>query len=161
MIRPLLLTDTPAILDIYRYYVEETTISFEMTPPTLEEMRQRLSDFLEQGSCWVWEEEGRVVGYCYSHPWKERAAYHLTQETTIYLAPEWQGKGIGRQLMLRLIDSCREMGLCALIACITADNQASCRLHEELGFKKVSHFEKVGHKLGLCLDVVDYELLLR
>ena len=49
---------------------------------------------------------------------------------------------------------------CALIACITANNHASCRLHEALGFKKVSHFERVGYKLGQYLDVVDYELLL-
>ena len=160
MIRPLLLTDTEQILDIYRYYVEQTTISFELVPPTLEDMRQRLALFLEQGSCWVYEAEGRVVGYCYSHPWKERAAYHLTQETTIYLAPQWQGRGIGRQLMIHLIEACRQKGYCALIACITADNNASCRLHETLGFKKVSHFERVGHKLGQCLDVVDYELLL-
>ena len=160
MIRPLLLSDTPQILNIYRHYVEATTISFELVPPTLEEMRQRLALFLEQGSCWVCEEQGEIVGYCYSHPWKERAAYHLTQETTIYLAPQWQGRGLGRQLMLRLIESCRQRGCCALIACITANNHASCRLHEALGFKKVSHFERVGYKLGQYLDVVDYELLL-
>ena len=102
-----------------------------------------------------------VVGYCYAHAWKEKAAYKYTLETTVYLSPGYKGKGIGRQLMERLIEECRVGGYHALIACITEGNEASCSLHEKLGFRKVSHFEKVGLKFGRWLDVVDYELIIK
>ena len=101
-----------------------------------------------------------MIGYCYAHPWKEKAAYQTTLETTIYLSPEHTGKGIGRRMMEHLIADCREKGFHALVACITADNVGSCHLHEQLGFRKVSHFEQVGQKFHRWLDVVDYELLL-
>ena len=63
-------------------------------------------------------------------------------------------------LMERLIADCREAGLHVLIACITADNEASCRFHEKLGFEKVSEFRQVGRKFDRWLDVADYELIL-
>ena len=106
------------------------------------------------------ENNGKLIGYCYAHPWKERAAYCKTLETTIYLASEAKGKGLGTRLMDRLIDECRNRGYHVLIACITAENEESCQFHERLGFKKVSHFEQVGQKFGRWLDVADYELIL-
>lgn len=101
-----------------------------------------------------------IAGYCYAHAWKERAAYRHTLETTVYLASEYQGKGIGKQLMQTLINECRHRGYHALIACITEGNEASNSLHQKLGFKQVSHFEKVGLKFDRWLDVFDYELIL-
>ena len=80
--------------------------------------------------------------------WKERAAYRHTLETTVYLAPGYEGKGIGRELMERLIEECRRDGYRALIACVTEGNVVSDALHLRLGFKKVSHFKKVGLKFG-------------
>ena len=71
-----------------------------------------------------------------------------------------RGAGIGRKLTEKLVDECRKRGYRALIACITDGNQASIKLHEKLGFKKVSHFEKVGIKFGGELDVIDLELRL-
>lgn len=62
--------------------------------------------------------------------------------------------------MERLIEACREAGFGSLIACITYGNEASCRMHERLGFRRVSHFKAVGCKFGRTLDVVDYQLLL-
>lgn len=96
----------------------------------------------------------------YGVSWKERAAYRHTLETTVYLASEYQGKGIGKQLMQTLINECRHRGYHALIACITEGNEASNSLHQKLGFKQVSHFEKVGLKFDRWLDVFDYELIL-
>lgn len=123
-------------------------------------MLRRMHDIVPAYPYLVGEADGRVVGYCYAHPWKERPAYGHTLETTIYLSPGYTGRGLGRQLMLRLIDDCRALPHCrALIACITAENRASCVLHCRLGFEQVSCFRSVGHKFGRWLDVVDYELL--
>ena len=87
-------------------------------------------------------------------------AYSRTLETTVYVSPEYTGRGIGKQLMNELIRICRERNFLTLIACITEGNESSFRLHEKLGFERVSHFKKVGMKFGKYLDVIDYELIL-
>lgn len=152
--------DGRAISEIYRHYVSETTVSFEVEPPEAYTMTQRLNGIISEFPGFVWEENGKILGYCYVHRWKERKAYERTLETTIYLSPDYIGRGIGRMLMQKLIDECRRRGFVSLIACITAENVASCRFHEDLGFVKVSHFIKVGYKFGRQLDVVDYQLIL-
>ncbi len=153
--------DAGEIADIYNVYVKESTASFEIEELTDEDMRCRIADIATHCPYWVCEEDGKIIGYCYVHPWKERAAYAKTLETTVYVAADCKGKGVGRMLMQRVIDDCRALGYVALVACITGGNEASVRLHERLGFRQVSHFRKVGFKLGLWLDVVDYELLLQ
>lgn len=152
--------DAAAITAIYNEYILHSTISFETEPLSVEAMRDRIAHIAEACPCFVDEEEGTVTGYCYAHPWKERAAYDRTLETTIYLRPEYQSRGIGKRLMSRLIDECRRRGYRALIACITGNNEASRTFHSRLGFKQVSLFKEVGYKFGQWLDVVDYELLL-
>ena len=160
MIRNVKASDASAIVEIYNEYILNTTISFEMEPLSVEQMRRRIEDISAHCPYLVWEEDDEIAGYCYAHPWKERAAYHNTLETTIYLAPKYFHKGIGTKLMNRLIEDCRKMGFRVLIACITANNDVSIELHRRLGFKKVSHFEQVGEKLGQVLDVIDMQLTL-
>lgn len=160
MVRCVELADTKAITDIYNEYVMNSVATFETEPVSETEMHSRISEISSHFPYLVYEADGEVAGYCYAHTWKERAAYKYTLETTVYLSPRYQGKGIGRQLMARLIDECHMAGYHALIACITEGNEASNRLHLKLGFRQVSRFEKVGIKFGRWLDVLDYELLL-
>ncbi len=159
-IRKVTAEDAAAIAGIYNGYVKATTVSFETQPLSEDQMRGRIGEISVGFPYFVYEREGRVEGYCYAHPWKERAAYCNTLETTIYLAPDACGRGIGTALMRRLIEDCRKEGFRALIACITAENALSIEFHRSLGFKCVSHFEQVGYKQGRWLDVVDMELLL-
>ena len=160
MIRPVTASDARQIVDIYNDYILNTTISFETVPLTVEQMQRRIEEIASHCPYIVWEEADEIAGYCYAHPWKERAAYHLTLETTVYLSPKYFRKSIGTKLMQRLIDDCRKMGFKVLIACITADNEASIEMHRQLGFKQVSYFEQVGEKFGKMLDVVDMQLNL-
>ncbi|MDE6402338.1 MAG: GNAT family N-acetyltransferase, partial [Muribaculaceae bacterium] len=88
-------TDAASIAAIYKPYVENTTISFENVAPDAHEMKRRIVEITQQCPYYVWEENGTVLGYCYAHQWKERPAYSPTLETTIYLAPEATGRGIG------------------------------------------------------------------
>ncbi len=152
--------DAEGIANIYNKYVLHSTASFETTPVSTEDMRRRIEGIAARHPCYVCEEDGEILGYCYAHPWKERAAYLHTWETTVYIARPHCGKGIGRHLMETLIDACRNEGCHALIACITGGNTASIALHQRLGFRQVSLFKEVGCKHGQWLDVVDYELLL-
>ncbi|WP_455593544.1 N-acetyltransferase family protein [Bacteroides sp.] len=160
MIRPVELSDAKAIADIYNEYVINSVATFETEPVSENEMRKRVSEISSHFPYLVYEQGGMVAGYCYAHAWKEKSAYKYTLETTVYLSPQFQGKGIGKQLMEKLIDECRKGGYRVLIACITVDNEASNSMHLKLGFKQVSLFEKVGVKFGRQLDVADYELLL-
>lgn len=160
MIREVRPDDAAQIAGIYNRYILETTISFETQPLSAEDMRIRIEEISSYFPYFVAENNGKLTGYCYAHPWKERAAYCKTLETTIYLASEAKGRGLGTRLMTQLIKECRNRGYHALIACITAENEESCQFHERLGFKKVSHFEQVGQKFGRWLDVADYELIL-
>lgn len=159
MIRPVREDDAQAIADIYAHYVLHTNISFETEAPSTEEMLRRIREISSGHPYFVAEENGRVEGYCYAHPWKERAAYSHTLETTIYLSPDVCRKGLGSQLMQHLIEACRkDSRVHVLIACITQGNEPSERLHESLGFTQVSRFHEVGQKFDQWLDVVDYEL---
>lgn len=160
MIRAVTPTDAEAIVTIYNEYITGSTATFEMEPLSIESMRKRITSLLAQGPYLVYESEGEVVAYCYAHPWKERAAFCHTWETTVYVAPAYQRKGIGRMLMEKLIAHCREVGCHSLIACITAENVGSRRMHEQLGFSQVSLFKEVGYKFNRWLDVVDYELII-
>lgn len=150
--------DAAALAAIYNEYVLNTTISFETEPLNEEQMLRRIAGFAAEYPYLVYEENGVVLGHCYAHRWKERAAYAHTWESTIYLSPQACGKGIGPALMQELIARCRAAGCRVLIACITQGNERSCRFHESLGFRRVSHFHAVGKKFGRLLDVVDYQL---
>lgn len=152
--------DVADITRIYGWYVTNTTVTFEVDPLSESQMAERIRSIASEFPCFVWEEGGKVVGYCYAHRWKNFAAYDVTVETTVYLDPDIKGRGIGRKLMEGLIEECRNRGIVSMIACITAENEESCRFHERLGFKKVSDFKGVGKKFGRLLDVIDYQYII-
>ncbi len=160
MIRQVTPHDSQAITEIYNHYVLHTTISFEIAPLSVQEMKERILHISTRYPYWVYEEEGRILGYCYAHEWKERPAYRHTWETTVYLDKDCTRRGIGLKLMRHLIESCKTEGAHSLIACITDCNERSKRFHIGLGFRQVSLFREVGEKFGTWLDVADFELLL-
>lgn len=159
MIRKVTSSDIPRITALYNSYVVNGVETFETEPLTVEQMRGRVGDVASRYPYLVAEEDGRLAGFCYAHPWKERAAYCHTFETTVYLDPAFKRRGIGTALMRRLIAECRSIDCKALIACITGENMASQAFHASLGFTPVSLFRSVGYKHGRWLDVVDMELL--
>lgn len=160
MIRKATLDDAAAIAEIYNHYIEHTSVSFEVEPLSPMAMRERMVSLLPHFPYLLYEKDNKVLGYCYAHAWKERAAYKSTWELTIYLHHQFTGAGIGKQLMRELIAACRAQGCRVLIACITGNNVASKMFHQQFGFHQVSHFEKVGEKHGEVLDVDDFELML-
>lgn len=160
MIRKVRIQDATDIVAIYNRYIVDTTITFDTEPVSVDEMRNRIHDIASCFPYFVYEHQGRVVGYAYVHQWKERAAYARTLETTVYLSPDAFHSGIGTTLMQHVIDECRSLGYRVLIACITAENTGSLEFHKSLGFTQVSFFHNVGEKFGRLLDVIDMELQL-
>jgi len=153
MIRHATPSDGPDIAAIYNPYIFETTITFEEEGVSGGIMSERIATITRRFPWLVWEENARVEGYAYAAPWKERSAYRFACETSIYLAPSAQGRGVGRALYSSLLQDLASRGLKTAIGGIALPNPASVALHERLGFRKVGHFEAVGVKFGRTIDV--------
>jgi len=160
MIRNVKPEDTKAIACIYNEYVMNGTATFETEAVTEVEMGTRIAGISRYFPYLVYETDEGIAGYCYAHQWKERAAYRFTLEVAVYLSPGYTGKGVGKQLMLKLIEETRRNGYHSLIACITEGNDASKALYASLGFKQSSYFGEVGYKFGQWLGIADYQLIL-
>lgn len=148
--------DISAIAEIYAYHVRTGTASFETEPASEIEMELRRRRLLEGGfPYFVATEKNEVVGYAYAGPYRARAAYRSTVENSIYLRPEWIGRGVGKQLLEALIEECERSGFRQMVAVIGGSaNIASIRLHEKLGFRLVGTLQSVGFKNGKWLDTV-------
>lgn len=167
-IRQATLADAPRLLDIYAPYVEKTAISFEYVAPSLEEFQKRISSIMQRYPYLVAEENGKVLGYAYASAFKEREAFRLTVETSVYVDAACRQRGIGRQLYAALEQSLRSNGFQSMCACIAyTDNDddpylpdGSVAFHERLGFKRVAHFHRCGWKFSRWYDIVWMEKLL-
>ncbi len=159
-IRPCLASDAARICDIYNHYVRETVITFEEEPVSEREMAERIRDVTAHRTWLVAEETGAITGYAYASAWKTRAAYRFSVESTVYIAAERLGRGIGTQLYRALIAALREQSVHYVTGCIALPNPESVALHERLGFRKNGHFSEVGFKLGRWVDVGYWELIL-
>ena len=160
MIRFATEADLPAILNIYGPYVLHTAISFEYTVPTLEEFTQRFRSITAQFPWLVWEEDGTVLGYAYGSLPFSRAAYRWVCASSIYLAPQAQGKGIGQKLYAALEDLLKAQGYRKTYAIITSDNPGSLRFHEKQGFRFLAEFPECGYKFSKLYGVVWMEKTL-
>lgn len=161
LIRPATAGDAIAICAIYNRYVTGTTISFEEEPVTPSEMARRIADVQSAELPWLaMLENGKLVGYAYATKWRVRPAYRTSVETSVYLDPQYAGRGAGTLLCRTLLDGLRRRGLHLAIAGIAQPNEASVRLHEKLGFIKVAHFSEVGRKFDQWIDVGYWQLKL-
>ena len=160
MLRQCIPADAAQICDIYNHYVRETVVTFEETPVLEADMAQRIADATARLPWLVWETEMGVVGYAYARPWRPRAAYRHSVESSIYLAPHATGRGLGSRLYTDLITELRHRGLHCVIGGVALPNPASVSLHEKLGFAKVAEFRQVGFKFERWIDVAYWELIL-
>lgn len=165
-IRPATFDDSVAIADIYNWYIENTTITFEEELVSSGDMAQRIAVTDETRPWFVLEGEDadqaetRILGFASAVRWKDRSAYRFSRETSIYLLPDSAGSGHGRLLYEYLIDALRKTDVHTLIAGIALPNNASIALHEKLGFRKCGEFEEVGKKFDNYLNVGYWQLLL-
>jgi phosphinothricin acetyltransferase len=160
MIRDAVPDDCKAISEIYNHYILNTIVTFEEIPIDANEMQRRITEVQNKLMWIVWEHEGTVVGYAYASSWKTRAAYRHSVELSVYLHPDFTGKGIGKRLYAYLLEDLRKRNIHAVMGGVALPNEASVRLHENLGFKKVAHFSEVGRKFDKWIDVAYWQLCL-
>ena len=152
--------DADRLCEIYNHYVLNDVATFEEEPVPVDEMRQRVAGVQEQFFWLVYEDAGGVVAYAYAGKWKARAAYRHSVELSVYVSPERQGRGIGKQLYGELLRRLGETGVHSVIGGVAGDNRASFALHLSFGFEQVAHFREVGHKFGQWVDVTYFQLVL-
>lgn len=156
VIRPSSAADIPAIAAIYAHAVQHGTASFELDPPSEEEMARRRAAILEGGYPYlVAERDGAILGYAYAGAYRPRPAYRSTVEDSIYVAPQAQGQGIGRALLEALIRECEALDFRLMVAVIgDEESKGSIALHRSLGFEPVGILKGIGYKLGRWLSTV-------
>ncbi len=160
MIRPVSLSDAPAIASIYNHYIRHTSITFEEETLADAVIAARIRDVTASFPWLVWEDQSGIRGYAYAGKWRDRSAFRHCVESAIYLHPDASGRGIGTALYRRLLEELRQRGLHTVVAGISLPNPASQRLHEKLGFEKVAHFSQVGWKFNQWIDVAFWQASL-
>ncbi len=155
-IRPATEADLPAITDIYQHAVLHGTATFELIPPDVAEMTRRFKSLMDGGYPYlVAALEGGVIGYAYAGPYRPRPAYRFTVENSVYLQPAIHRRGIGLQLLQRLITECEARGYRQIIAVIgDSANAGSIGVHARCGFAMIGTHPNVGFKFGRWLDTV-------
>ena len=148
--------DAEAIAAIFAHYVTGSVVTFEVTPPTAGQWRDRLAALAGSGlPVLVAELDGAVAGYAYATAWRPKPAYRHTVEDTVYLAPESRGHGLGRLLLEALLEACSAAGARQVIAVIAdTGDRASVALHRRCGFTDAGRLAEVGRKHGRWVDTI-------
>jgi phosphinothricin acetyltransferase len=146
--------DAAGLAAVYRPYVENSRISFEERAPDAAEMARRIVGERPGFHPWlVAEEDGRLLGFASSSPFRSRPAYRWSVETGIYLAADAHGRGLGKSLLSALVRLLEQQGYVVAVGAIALPNDASVRLHEALGFVHAGTYRGTGFKLGQWIDV--------
>lgn len=159
--------DAAELLEIYRYYVENTAITFEYVTPSIEEFASRIANVKKSYPYIVAEIDGTIVGYAYASRFKGRAAYDWSIETSIYVARDMRGCGIGRIMHEALEKELAAIGILNMNACIAHApvedeylTNASEAFHERLGYSLVGKFHQSGFKFKRWYDMVWMEKMI-
>lgn len=149
--------DIPRITEIYSDAVLHGTASYEMEPPSSDEMATRFGRITARSLPYIVAElEGQIVGFAYAGPFRERPAYKFIVEDSVYVDPDCKGRGVGRLLLDRIVSEVTAQGYRQIIAVIGdgTNHPASVRLHEAAGFQRSGTISGSGFKHGRWLDTV-------
>jgi len=151
--------DLEAINEIYNHYVVSSGVTFDLEPRTMGWRREWFAHYGERGRHRLLVARGRrgAIAYASSSPYRPRAAYDPSAETSVYVAPDHAGRGIGSALYEALLRELETEDVYRAYAGIAMPNPASVRLHERCGFRRVGFFSQQGRKFGRYWDVAWYE----
>ena len=158
-VRPATADDLSAVNEIYNQYILEAHYTFDIEPWTMEARREWFGHYGATGRhrLLVAVSEDRVIGYASSSRYRQKAAYDVTVETSVYIAPDSVGRGAGSRLYHELFKILDSEDVHRANAGITLPNPASIALHERFGFKRVALFTEQGRKFDRYWDVAWFE----
>ena len=146
--------DAKKLVDIYKYYVEETSVTLEYDIPSIEEFTKRIEKTLKKYPYLVAEKNNKIYGYAYAGAFKGRRAYDWSVETSIYVKAGISNHGVGTLLYKELERYLKLQNIINVNACITYPNEQSENFHKKFGYKVVAHFTKCGYKFGEWKDMI-------
>ncbi|PKQ46967.1 GNAT family N-acetyltransferase [Confluentibacter flavum] len=158
MIRDVNIQDAKQIVDIYNYYVLNSIVTLDLVPFSTQDFEEKIKTISNQFPFIVYEENNVLLGYAYANTFRTKPAYNNTVELTIYLKYDELGKQIGKKMYSELLDQLKKQNYHVVIGGLTLPNDASIKLHENLGFEKVAHFKEVGYKFNKWHDVGFWQL---
>lgn len=161
MIRLVQEQDIKAIREIYAYYVEHDSATFDVEVPSKEAMKQRIQEISSVYPYYVYELNGCVIGYAYAHPYYGRKAYLWNVEVSVYVHKDYLHQKIGSKLYQQLFETLKELGYYKAYACITASNKGSIKMHEVFNFKEIGYFKEAGYKFKTWWDVIWMEKIIQ
>jgi L-amino acid N-acyltransferase YncA len=158
VIRPSSDSDVPAMLAIYEHHITrgvEDLGDYQPEPMNAEDLKRRRKAMRRKRlPHLVADIDGAIAGYAYAVPFRKRPAYRYTIKHSIYVHPSHLHEGIGRRLLPTLIEACAAAGYRQMIGYIDGANEASLRLHEACGFRRVGLLPSVAYKFGHWSDSV-------
>ena len=156
IVRPAESRDMAALAAIYGHHVLHGFGTFEEVPPSADELEARRQAVVARGLPYLLAEEaGRVLGFAYAGPFRPRAAYRYTVEDSVYIAPDMQGRGVGKAVLSAVIAACESLGIRQVVAVIgDSGNAGSIGLHKALGFTHQGVGQGFGYKHGRWVDIV-------
>lgn len=168
-IRDAVLHDIEQIASLWRHYVTTTIVNLEETPPTTRQVRTSLDSIFARNYPFIVATDGTTIcGYAYIGPFNDRSGYRFCCEDSIYLHPDYTGKGVGKRLLGELLQRVKSnTQMTQVLAKISLGPGAelrevpSCRLHQSFGFWEAGRMKRVGFKFGEWLDVVILQLDLK
>ena len=152
--------DAQQVLSIYEPYVKETSLTFEIDIPSVEEFAERIIQYTKEWPWLVATMNGQIAGYAYASKYRERKGYQWCVECSVYVSSDHMRKGVGEKLYRTLFELLRLQGYRNVYAVINLPNERSVLFHERLGFKWFATYEKVGYKLGRWKDVGWWQLII-
>ena len=153
--------DIPAITEIYKDVILNTTAVYAYEPYTLENRQAWFEDRTKQGfPVFVAEQDRQVIGFSTYGSFRTAPAYLHSVENTIHVHPKFRGCGVGQLLMPPIIEAAKKQNMHTMIAGIDASNGGSIKFHQKFGFVQVAHFKGVGYKFNRWLDLVFMQLTL-
>lgn len=160
IIREAIISDAGSLSEIYKYYVDNFSYSFEYAAPSAEEFAERIAAVSGEFPFFVCEDRGEITGFAYAHKFKERKAYQWVCETSIYVKSGCTQKGIGSMLYAALLPVLKQQGFVKAFAVLGCPNEGSEIFHEKIGFSLVATLPDIGYKFGVWHDIKYYVLEL-
>ena len=159
-------SDIPFIRQIYDEHTSDitSTVSFEEHTPSIEEMTSRWKNIREHDFPFlVCEYDNEIAGYAYATKFRLRAAYRHTAEESVYVAQKYHRKGVGKILLMSIIEFCKDLKIRSIIAVLGSeeDNPNSVILHRKVGFEEIGTLHDVGYKNGKWIDRLLMEYIIK
>jgi len=154
--------DLGGVLDLYNYYILNSTAAFDYEEITLQELQARLS--YGNGSYRTFlvcePTDGEILGFCFLKQFRKKPAYDRTAEIGLYLRPEATGKKLGFSIVEFLEEYARSHEIAVIVATISGENLASIKLFEKMGYERCAHYKQVAIKFNRPMDLMNYEKIL-